>query len=150
MPNSRTSLRLVLTATMCLATASCPSSAVSQVLQRGTEWCRWCAAGAQARSYQQHQTQVFHCPLHECSQSPICTPSHPCLQASQPHRTVRALSIVSVVVKVLEMTMTRVVSGLSALSALATSTGSTLARKRRRLRVRGAGARVGVSAWRGV
>ena len=32
MPNSLTSLRLVDTATMCLATASWPSSAVSQVL----------------------------------------------------------------------------------------------------------------------
>ena len=47
-----------------------------------------------------------------------------------PYLTVRALSIVSAVVKVLETTMTMVVSGLSPLRARATSTGSTLARKR--------------------
>jgi len=48
----------------------------------------------------------------------------------QTHRTVRALSIVSAVVKVLETTMAMVVAGSSPLSARATSTGSTLARKR--------------------
>jgi hypothetical protein len=45
--------------------------------------------------------------------------------------------MVSVVVKVFEMTMTRVVSGFSPFRALATSTGSTLARKRSRLRSSG-------------
>lgn len=75
-PNSLTSFRLVDTATMCLATASAPSSAVSHV------------------------------------------------------RTVRALSIVSTVVKVFDTTTTSVVSGSRPLSARATSIGSTLARKR--------------------
>ena len=47
-------------------------------------------------------------------------------------RTVRAFSIVSAVVKVLLTTSTSVVSGERPSSARATSTGSTLARKRRR------------------
>ena len=47
-------------------------------------------------------------------------------------RTVRALSMVSAVVKVLLTTSTSVVSGLRPSSARATSTWSTLARKRRR------------------
>ena len=45
-------------------------------------------------------------------------------------RTVRALSIVSAVVNVLDTTTTSVVSGSRPLSDRATSTGSTLARKR--------------------
>lgn len=44
--------------------------------------------------------------------------------------TVLAFSMVSAVVKVLDTTTTRVVSGLRPLRARATSTGSTLARKR--------------------
>ena len=47
----------------------------------------------------------------------------------------RALSIVSVVVKVLETTTTSVSSGLSPSSAVATSTGSTFAKKRSWLHV---------------
>ena len=47
------------------------------------------------------------------------------------HRTVRAFSMVSAVVNVLDTTTTKVVSGLRPLRARATSTGSTLARKRR-------------------
>ncbi len=43
----------------------------------------------------------------------------------------RAFSMVSAVVKVLETTTMRVVSGLRPFRARATSTGSTLARKRR-------------------
>mmetsp|Transcript_6597 Transcript_6597/g.16381 ORF Transcript_6597/g.16381 Transcript_6597/m.16381 type:complete len:205 (+) Transcript_6597:1619-2233(+) len=76
MPNSLTSLRLVDTATMCLATLSGPSCAMSHL------------------------------------------------------RTVRALSMVSAVVNVLDTTTTSVSSGFSPLSARATSMGSTLARKR--------------------
>lgn len=49
----------------------------------------------------------------------------------QAHRTVRAFSMVSAVVKVLETTTMRVVSGRRPFRARATSTGSTLARKRR-------------------
>ncbi len=47
-----------------------------------------------------------------------------------PHRTVRALSIVSAVVKVLDTTTAMVVAGSRLFSARATSTGSTFARKR--------------------
>ena len=47
------------------------------------------------------------------------------------YRTVRAFSIVSAVVNVLDTTTTSVVSGLRPLRARATSTGSTLARNRR-------------------
>mmetsp|Transcript_18462 Transcript_18462/g.38428 ORF Transcript_18462/g.38428 Transcript_18462/m.38428 type:complete len:355 (+) Transcript_18462:858-1922(+) len=75
-PNCVTSFVLVETATMCLETASSPSS------------------------------EVIHL------------------------RTVRAFSIVSAVVKVLETITTMVVSWLRPLRALATSTGSTFARKR--------------------
>jgi hypothetical protein len=47
-----------------------------------------------------------------------------------PHRTVRAFSIVSAVVKVLDTTTAMVVAGSRPFRARATSTGSTLARKR--------------------
>mmetsp|Transcript_4516 Transcript_4516/g.12333 ORF Transcript_4516/g.12333 Transcript_4516/m.12333 type:complete len:211 (+) Transcript_4516:1329-1961(+) len=77
MPNSFTSLRFVDTATMCFATASGPSCAMSHL------------------------------------------------------RTVRALSMVSAVVKVLDTTTTSVSSGFMSFRARATSIGSTFARKRR-------------------
>jgi len=51
-------------------------------------------------------------------------------RAGPAHRTVRAFSMVSAVVNVLETTTTSVVSWRRPLSARATSTGSTLARKR--------------------
>mmetsp|Transcript_8509 Transcript_8509/g.22403 ORF Transcript_8509/g.22403 Transcript_8509/m.22403 type:complete len:273 (-) Transcript_8509:222-1040(-) len=77
-PNCSTAERFVLTATMCLRTASSPSASAIHL------------------------------------------------------RIVRALSIVSAVVKVFETTTTSVASGESPSVARATSTGSTLARKRSR------------------
>lgn len=50
--------------------------------------------------------------------------------ASSTHRTVRAFSMVSAVVNVLETTTAMVVAGSRPFSARATSTGSTLARNR--------------------
>lgn len=60
----------------------------------------------------------------------------------------RAFSMVSAVVKVLETITTRVVSGLRPSSARATSTGSTLARKRR-VRPSAAAAAAGSAGWSG-
>ena len=53
------------------------------------------------------------------------------VEQASTHRTVRAFSMVSAVVKVLETITTSVVSCLRPFRARATSTGSTLARKRR-------------------
>ncbi len=64
----------------------------------------------------QRQEHIFTCSESECEGA---------------HRTVRAFSMVSAVVKVLETTTINVVSGLRPFRARATSTGSTLARKRR-------------------
>mmetsp|Transcript_25757 Transcript_25757/g.57013 ORF Transcript_25757/g.57013 Transcript_25757/m.57013 type:complete len:361 (-) Transcript_25757:43-1125(-) len=55
----------------------------------------------------------------------------PCTLSSSHFLMVRALSMVSAVVKVFETTITRVLSASRPLSALETSTGSTFARKRR-------------------
>lgn len=63
----------------------------------------------------------------------LAATSGPVPMASQSHcRMVRALSIVSAVVKDLDTTSTSVSSGSSFSCALDTSTGSTLLRKRRR------------------
>mmetsp|Transcript_37851 Transcript_37851/g.72533 ORF Transcript_37851/g.72533 Transcript_37851/m.72533 type:complete len:327 (+) Transcript_37851:1310-2290(+) len=59
----------------------------------------------------------------------LATASSPRFEVIQV-RTVRALSMVSAVVNVLDTTTTSVCSGSNSLSALATSTGSTLARNR--------------------
>ena len=107
MPNSSTSLRLVLTATMCLATASWPSSAVSQVLH--SIWVGgWVGAVGGMLMHAERSSMSWQSFLVNHSQYLLHSAPHGATSKWQQtaHRTVRALSIVSVVVNVLEITIT--------------------------------------------
>lgn len=98
----------------------CARSASSQLLQRS--WTPPPPPTLTPLAFELQNTTPLAPSCHSSHHPPKCDCSH--------LRTVRAFSIVSAVVKVLDTTTTSVSSGLRPLRARATSMGSTLARKR--------------------